>query len=179
MVNGTGTKKQTAKIRDAEATAFLLAVRSDLYHFTLSRVGEPGLAEEIVQESILRYLEVAQSGRIERPRGYVFRIAFNLTINHFRKKRLRVVDEAVELDTEQHPGAEVSPEEWLQYKQFRDRFNEALACLSGRHQEIFYLRRMEGLTTAQIAKKSGLSRRMVQKYLAQVIRHFHNRLGEV
>lgn len=166
------------KIPAQETADFLLALRDDLYAFCFSRVKERELAEEITQETYLRYLKASDESEIDNPRGYIFRIAFNLTINHFRKQKIRVIETAVDMDEEKTPGREVSPEEWLRYKQFRDRFNKLFGDLSQRQQKIFYLRRMEGLTTAEIARQQNISRRMVQKYMAQVMKHFHNGLDK-
>jgi len=160
-----------------ETVNILQILRADIYAFCIARVKDHYLAEEIVQETCVRYLKAWQEGDIENPRGYVFRIAFNLTINHFRKKKIRAIDADMEMDEAKIPGAEVSPEEWLRYKQFRDRFNDLFDDLSDRQQKIFYLRRMEGLTTAEIGQKYNISRRMVQKYMAQVMKHFHKGLS--
>jgi len=160
-----------------ETVNILQILRADIYAFCIARVKDHYLAEEIVQETCVRYLKAWQEGDIENPRGYVFRIAFNLTINHFRKKKIRAIDADMEMDEAKIPGAEVSPEEWLRYKQFRDRFNDLFDDLSDRQQKIFYLRRMEDLTTAEIGQKYNISRRMVQKYMAQIMKHFHKGLS--
>lgn len=165
-------------IPDGKTVNILQILRADIYAFCMARVKDKNLAEDIVQETCVRYLKVLQGGHIENPRGYIFRIAFNLTINHFRRKKIRVIDADVEMDEAKIPGTEVSPEEWLRYKQCRDRFNTLFDDLSDKQQKIFYLRRMEGLTTAEIGQKYNISRRMVQKYMAQIIKHFHKGLSD-
>lgn len=170
--------EKNAATSPEETANFLQALRADLYAFCWSRIREADLAEEIVQETFVRYLNASQEGDIDNPRGYIFRIAFNLTVNHFRKKKIHVIDPNQEVDEDKTPGTEVSPEEWLRYKQFRDRFNSLFDDLSDKQQQIFYLQRMEGLTTAEIALKYTISRRMVQKYMAQVMKHFHQGLSE-
>jgi len=170
---------RNSKRRPHDETVNILQIlRADIYAFCIARVKDQNLAEEIVQETCVRYLKALQKGNIENPRGYIFRIAFNLTINHFRKKKIRVIDTDVEMDEANIPGTEVSPEEWLRYKQFRDRFNILFENLSDKQQKIFYLRRMEGLTTAEIGQKYDISRRMVQKYMAQIIKYFHQGLSD-
>lgn len=170
-------EKNVAKSHEQTAN-FLQALRADLHAFCFSRVKEQDIAEEIVQETFARFLKAAQEENIDNPRGYIFRIAFNLTINYFRKKKIRAINTDMEVDEDKIPGGEVSPEEWLRYKQFRDRFNSLFNDLSDKQQKIFYLRRMEGLTTAEIGQKYNISRRMVQKYMAQIIKHFHQGLSE-
>jgi len=166
------------KISDEKAADILQALREDLYAFCFSRLKDHGLAEEITQETSVRFLKAQHKNEIDNPRAYIFRIAFNLSVNHFRQKKIRAIDEHMEMDETKVAGTEVSPEEWLRYKQFRDKFNTLYGDLSKKQQEIFYLRRMEGLTTAQIGQKYNISRRMVQKYMAQVIRHFHKGLSD-
>ncbi len=170
----SGYKKDIA---EGKTVNILQILRGDIYAFCLARVKDKNLAEEIVQETCVRYLKASQESQIENPRGYIFRIAFNLTINYFRKKKIRAIDADVEMDEVKIPGTEVSPEEWLRYKQCRDRFNILFDDLSVKQQKIFYLRRMEGLTTAEIGQKYNISRRMVQKYMAQIIKHFHKGLS--
>ena len=157
----------------------LALMRNDLLTYALARVSDPDLAEELVQEAYVKFLNIEDKAGIENPKGYIIRIIFNLSVSYYRKKRIRPVDTDDPVDLDQHPGTEPTPEELAHYRQLQAKFENAYSALSLRHREIFYLRRMEGLTTDEIANRFGVSQRMIQKHLAQIIKHIHKRLGDI
>lgn len=58
-----------------------------LERFVVSRLGDAQLAEEIAQESIVRFLTASQRGvDIDRPEPWLFRTARNLAIDIVRRK---------------------------------------------------------------------------------------------
>ena len=67
----------------AAATA---AARSEpgLLRFAIGLVGRRTVAEELVQETFLRFHQVADE--VENPRGWLYRSLRNLALNHLRDR---------------------------------------------------------------------------------------------
>lgn len=150
--------------------------RHDLLVYAQARVGDEALAEGLVQEAFVRYLSRSGSEPVDSPKGYLLRTVYNLSIDHFRSKRIRLAASESDMDMDKALDGEASPEQLLSESQLRARFDMAYAKLPERLQQIFYMRRMEGSSTAQIASRFNLSRRMVQKYMAQIVLHFQRYL---
>ncbi|NIB38768.1 sigma-70 family RNA polymerase sigma factor [Pseudomaricurvus alkylphenolicus] len=152
--------------------------RSDLLTYALARVKDRALAEDLVQESYVRLLAKDNPGQIDCLKGYLLRTIYNLSIDHFRSQKIRLMSTDGEAEIEQASGSEGSPEQWLSERELRARFESAYEALPEKQQKIFYFRRMEGQSTEQIASKFNISRRMVQKYMAKIVLHFHSYLQD-
>ncbi len=148
--------------------------RRDLMLYAQARVGDKALAEDLVQEAFVRYFSRSGSEPVSSPKGYLIRTVYNLSIDHFRSKQIRLA--AVASETDKPPDGETSPEQLISESQLQAKFDQAYTALPERQQQIFYMRRMEGHSTAQIASRFNLSRRMVQKYMAQIVLHFQRYL---
>lgn len=60
-------------------------MRADLYRFVAAAGRDHHLAEDIVQETILRALR--EQGEVRDPRAWCFTVALNLLRSHFRRRR--------------------------------------------------------------------------------------------
>ncbi len=76
------------------------------------------------------------------------------------------------------PFTEVSPEERLETKQAFTALDEALQSLSPRCREMFILRRVHGLSNAEIARQHGISVNTVEKHIARALRHCQSYLAD-
>ena len=150
--------------------------RADLQRALMARFRSEDLVNDTVQETFARFLMVEHVEEIANPRGYLFRMATNLSIDQMRRDRNSAFRNAVELQEDSHASEAPTPEESLVYTQLERLFDDALSELPQRARELFQLHRFEGLSTLQIAQRFGISQRMVQKSLARVIKHFNQRL---
>src|SRR5688572_500079 len=67
-----------------DVTALFEAEESGLLRFAISLVRQRVVAEELVQETFLRFYQVADE--IENPRGWLYRSLRNLALNHLRDR---------------------------------------------------------------------------------------------
>lgn len=165
--------------RKSQAVEQAYRHRADLQRLLMARLKSEEQVKEIVQETFARFLTISDPDKIENPRGYLFRMAINLSIDQARCARTNMFRNAVELNEETSVSLGPTPEESLQYAQLEQLFDRALSELPPRSRELFYLHRFEGLSTMQIARKFGISQRMVQKALARITKHFNHRLTGV
>lgn len=152
--------------------------RSDLLRFFRTRVHCRETVLDLCQEAFLRVTIGGALDRLENPRGYLFRTAQNLLLNHYRDTQTRAayLHELAKFygDGVDHRSAETAAlaEEAL------ERVDQALCELSPLCQRIFHLSRVQGLTQAAIAKQLGISRRTVEDNLRRALLHCGRAVAE-
>jgi RNA polymerase sigma factor (sigma-70 family) len=131
------------------------------------RVG-PERAPDLVQESFAR-LAARRAGHppISSPAGYLVRIAVNLLRNPQEAKRRRAQDQQLAFDDLSH-GA-VDPHARLEARDMLQRLDKAVLRLKPKTRMIFIAHRVEGLSYAQIAERTGLSIKGVEKQISKAL----------
>ena len=66
---------------DSALTRIYLVHFDDVYRYALAWSADPSIAEEITQETFLRF---CQSQKVQKPRAWLIRVARNLAIEYFR-----------------------------------------------------------------------------------------------
>ena len=151
-------------------------LRPALQKFLELKVISNAIAMDLTQDTFEKYLSIEDSSKIKNIRSYLFTVAANLAKDNNRRERIYVVNAD---ENEQQPEPETEepgPEEWLLYSDMQDKFKDTLQSLPRKCREVFYLRRIENLSSREIAEKFGISQRMVQKHLIKAIKHFHKHL---
>jgi RNA polymerase sigma-70 factor (ECF subfamily) len=121
------------------------------------RVGAQDAAD-LVQESFANF-----AGRdparpfIERPAGFLQRIAVNLVRHPDRVRKRDQEAQNLSMDESCHSGPD--PLAML----------EAVARLSPRTRTVFLARRVEGLSYAEISERTGLSAKRIEKHMSKAI----------
>lgn len=136
-----------------------------------SELGHRQDAEDIAQETWARMAAAAgrEPGAIENMRGYLFRIARNLVIDHRRRTRSSVeikVDEAV---VERVADARPDPESVLITRTELRRMDRIMAAMPARPREVFRLSRIEGMSFADIGRRLGTSRQTVHEHMRRAL----------
>lgn len=126
------------------------------------------LARELANETFLRLLRMAPGhvGRIERPEAFLRRVSANLLRDRGRAEALKQrTQPVVELALE-HEFDQVAA---LESRDTLRRLERAIAKLKPRTREIFLAHRIDGLTYAEIAGRTGLSLKGVEKQMSKAI----------
>lgn len=150
--------------------------RADIHKYVLLRFGNADLAEDVTQETFIRFMEVDEPSKIENPRGYLLRIAANLCIDHLRKNKVQFIDAETAVDNGNLLGNQTSPEDILLGSELEKRLFRALSSMPQKLKIVFLLHRYDGKTTMEVANQLGISRRMAQKNLAKAMNYLHKRL---
>jgi RNA polymerase sigma-70 factor (ECF subfamily) len=151
--------------RSAAGDARALEVLYDRYNrvvfsFALRIVGDPALAEELLQEVFFRAWQ--QGGAFRASRGsfatWLLSVTHNMAIDEVRKRQRRpqtAAGEAPEavLAAVADPGPDVADEVWL--RTLRGRVASALATLPTAQREAIELAYFQGLTQREIAATLG------------------------
>ncbi len=73
-----------------QSLALYLAHRRKLLEYANGIVGDPGRAEDIVQEAFLRFRAAAMERLLDEPVGFLYRVVRNLALD--RRRRLLLED---------------------------------------------------------------------------------------
>ncbi|MEE9496187.1 MAG: sigma-70 family RNA polymerase sigma factor [Desulfobacterales bacterium] len=138
-----------------------------LYRFALSRVKDPAVAEDLVQETFLAALRARESfkGR-SAGRTWLIAILKHKIVDYIRKKirepstdKIETLTDMMDSDFNDHGEWQIRPCQWAinpekiyEQKEFLDVLYRCLAELPQRLAEAFMLREMDGLSTAEVCK---------------------------
>jgi RNA polymerase sigma-70 factor (ECF subfamily) len=148
-----------------------------LYHFTLSRIKDPSIAEDLVQETFLAALKARKNfqGR-STARTWLIAILKHKIVDHIRKQVREHTSDKVEsmLNTAANDPVDSSfndegdwrirPSKWAidpmklyEQKEFMDILYQCLGKLPQRQAEAFMMREIDGLSTEEICKVLNIS----------------------
>lgn len=134
-----------------------------LYSFTLRMVKDPGLAEELTQETLIRvYLHADKYREIARFSTWVFTIATNLVRNRMRQRsrapRLLSLNPSPDEDELplDPPDPRADPSRKVEGEELGRLINEATAKIPEKYRIPFLLREVEELTYEEIQQVTGL-----------------------
>ena len=125
--------------------------RGALYRFMLRSIRERSTAEELFQEAWIRVIDArARYAPSARFTTWLFTIAHNLLVDHWRRKGLSLV----ELDPDAAVAAD-NPANQAEARESLGRLLRALEALPPAQREVFLLREEAGLSVAEIAAVTG------------------------
>ena len=152
------------KSGDVGALAILVErYRRQLFSFILRMAPSAADADEIFQDVWLRVIRKAGAYRRDCFRGWVYRIAHNLLIDHSRRQKI-TVDPSVPGDDGQNgtwvdnlPARERSPAAAAQGNEVQARIQLAVSQLSPDQREVFLMRVEGDIPFREIARSQGVS----------------------
>lgn len=144
-----------AAFDQAELAEIYDAFYERIYTYIYHRLGDPNLAEDMAGEVFLRMLESVRGDRAWRNSltGWLYRIAHNLVIDHYRRRGRRDemgLDER--LVSDDRTGA---PKASLEHLMTHQQLRAALFHLTDEQQEVVILKFSEDLSNNEIADVMG------------------------
>ena len=138
-----------------------------LYRFALSRVKDPSVAEDLVQETFLAALRTRENfkGR-SAGRTWLIAILKHKIVDYIRKKirepasdKIETLSDLTDADFDDKGEWQIRPSKWAinpgkiyEQKEFLNVLYRCLAELPERLAEAFMLREMDGLSTKEVCK---------------------------
>lgn len=124
-------------------------------------------ARDIVHEAFSRLaaLDFARRLRVTRPDSYLFRICLNLFHD---RGRTEVTHRSLEVEARFSPTFH-NPVVQLESRDTLRRLEKAMLSLKPKTRAIFLARRLDGLSYAEIAERTGLSVKGVEKQMAKAV----------
>lgn len=126
--------------------------RGPLYRFVLRAIKQRSAAEELFQEVWIRVIE-SRSRYAPQARftTWLYTIAHNLLVDHWRKKGLALAS----LDSEDVAVESANPARQAEARQSLARLLQAIEALPAAQREAFLLHEEAGMTVAEIAAVTG------------------------
>jgi RNA polymerase sigma-70 factor (ECF subfamily) len=178
--------------RDGEAAAFEALYgrwRGPLYRYFLRQCGHAGQADELYQDVFMRVIGAAAGYEpTAKFTTWLFRIAHNRLVDHWRKIGREPVDPIASADGGDHgnqgndgefdpPAPEgAAPERQAEQRQLGQALMAALNELPELQREAFLLAEEGGLTLEEIASVSGVGRETIKSRLRYATGKLRNKL---
>ena len=149
----------------------------DLTRFLRRRVSSPEVAADLTQELFLKLMTAKPSAVINDRRGYLFRAASNLAINHNRRERLFQFDDpsCLESIADDTPSAD----RHLLSRQELALVAAVLAEIAPVQREIFLLSRLDGLTYTAIGLRLGMPMQTVYSHMVRILLRLQTRFDNL
>ncbi len=124
---------------------------NSIYRFVYFRVGSKEIAEDIMQETFLKFIDLVDLVRVTNMRAYLYRIARNLISDSYRSKsKQEVVAIEAAYDVESVRGPES-----IEANVDLQMISKALKDVRPEWREIIILRHVESLSYKEIAQIMG------------------------
>jgi RNA polymerase sigma-70 factor (ECF subfamily) len=148
----------------------------ELLGFLTARLGCREQAADVVQDTYVRLLSMEERGAIAQPRAFLYKTALNLTVDLFRKQRLRA-EHTVDLERAYEvPSGAPDPEAVLEGKQRLQLLREAIAELPPKCRRVFIMHKFMHVPHAELAERLGISRNMVERHVMKALAYCHDRI---
>ena len=154
--------------------------KGPVYRYMLNLCRNESIAEELFQEV---WMKVIHARHQYRPSAkfttYLYRLAHNLFIDHYRKQNVRiVVDNSVEPEHLQQQSDVDNPEQLLQADETEHRFARLLLALPNEQREVFLLHEEAGMSLKDIADTIGINHEAAKSRLRYAIKKLRDGLRE-
>jgi RNA polymerase sigma-70 factor (ECF subfamily) len=121
-----------------------------IFRYLYYRVGDQQIAEDLTSEVFLRMIEKISTYQDQRFsfRAWLFQIARNISIDHYRKMNIR---KNVQLE-EEHPGSGEAPLELVARELTSEKLCQALEELPDNQRDVIIMRFVVGMPIGEVAE---------------------------
>ncbi len=152
--------------------AQFLEWNQSIQRFLQSRGLAQGDAADLTQESFIKLWNKCKEVAVDKAGAFLFKVARNLSIDHFRKSKTRLkYQESVNLSE----GHIVDGQYELEAKEFKARLEEAIDTMTDASREVFLMHRMDGRSYKDIASFLDISVKAVEKRMSKALRHLEQK----
>jgi RNA polymerase sigma-70 factor (ECF subfamily) len=128
---------------------------------TRARVPQADI-DDLLQEAYCRLCALRSVEHIDSPEGYLFRTVRNVLNAQIRRRQIVRIDFVTAMDLLAYADERPSPEEETSYKRYLASVREAMLALPDRCRRILEMRKIEGLSQREIARRIDVSESIVE-----------------
>lgn len=125
-------------------------------------------AEDAVQEAFLRLSQFESSAIVRNEKAFLVRASKNRILDDLRKARVRQHKRGFVLQ-ESSSNFQSPQDEAMMQRERLKRIEALIATMPRKTRDVFVLHRIEGLTYAEIAQRTGVSVSAVEKSIARAM----------
>lgn len=137
-----------------------------IYRYCYFKLKNQHLAEDITQETFLRFLESSSYKDIGRPLAYLYTVARNLCVDEFRKVPVEELKEEVVQDGFEEKTVE------------KENLRQAVAELTKEQQELLLLRYVNEVSFSDLSKLYKKSRFALYRELSKIRETLERRISD-
>ncbi len=137
-----------------------------IYHYCYFKLYDKQLAQDITQETFLRFFQQNINLNIKKELPYLYTIAKNLCIDNFRKKNVENLEDITE-ETIYDPTSD-----WISNLTLKS----IISKLPQEEQELIFLRYVNEISITTICKITGFSRFAVYRRLSKIMKWLKDEL---
>jgi RNA polymerase sigma factor (sigma-70 family) len=151
----------------------------ELLGFLTAKLGCREQAADMVQDTYVRILSLKHPHAIVQPRAFLYKTAINLTVDEFRRQRLRNRWSAALESIEELQSDAPDQEAVVESKERLDLLRQAIHELPPKCRHVFLLHKFMDLRHAEIAERLGISKNMVEKHVIKGLAYCRKRVEGV
>lgn len=125
--------------------------------------------DDIVQETYAILAALSSVDHIRNPRTYMFETAKSVVLKNLRRSRVVAIEALAESVAMELPSRDPTPERIASDRQDLVQVAALIDTLPSRCREIFTLRRVQGLSQREVARKLGLAESTVEKHMVRAL----------
>ncbi len=156
--------------------ASLYSEYGDALHRFLSKKLPSSDAADLLHDTFVRVLCLADGYELRSPRPFLFRVARNLMLDHHKAGYSKMFEVDAGSDVEQRSTDNITPEVSVYSQQRLTILQQAIDELPPRCRQVFLLHKFEHKSHAAIANMLGISINMVEKHVIRALAHCRKRL---
>lgn len=133
--------------------------------------------DDIVQEAYARLAALESVDNVRNPYAYLFQTAHSVICTYLRRSQVVSIRAVEDAELWRFESFEASPEAQVSDRDELHRIGEIVATFPKQIAAVFVLRRVEGLSQRDTARRLKVSESTVEKHMAKSMRLFMDALG--
>jgi RNA polymerase sigma factor (sigma-70 family) len=148
----------------------ILPLRPALQRFLRLHWHDEADTSDLLQETLVRVYEAARDNRPRLPKPFVFMVARNLMIDKIRQKQVVSIDRMQDFEWSNIIDEAPSPEQYTAAREELRLLQEALDELPQPCKQVVMLRKIEGISQSDVARRLDITEDAVEHLVAKGIR---------
>lgn len=141
-----------------------------IQRYLISRGLSSGDAADMVQDCFVRLWNNCAKIKVDQAGAYLFKLAKNISIDHFRKQQVRLkYKSTLSRGIEKQDGQFL-----LEESEFKEKIEQAISSMSDSAREVFIMHRFDNKSYKEIANILEISVKAVEKRMGKALRHLYN-----
>jgi RNA polymerase sigma factor (sigma-70 family) len=149
-----------------------------LLRFLFLKLNSEQEARDVAQEAYVRVLNLDSPETVSHLRAFLFKTAANIAIDRARARARLSNAPAAALEFFEEERADLDPARGVAAREELDLISQALDELTPKCRQAFLMRRLDGLSSSEIAAQMRIPERTVRYYIVEAIVYCRRRLDE-